>query len=525
MLLFTAVHMLQLTLEGLSRPLSTAARRILTPLEISVADRSLWSILPSVSEHFRDLPPEHHAALDDFVAILRARNVLAPWTFYARGFGRVRRCVELARDVKDTMSAHRSPTFSPALLPKPTTPIQLSSSVDGREFAHVAEGAFPTPSLADALPPRSHAVRFQLVTPTSWLTPSPTPARRPMVILLPGTGEHGFQRRRHLLAYPLAQAGIGSVILEGPFYGARRDPAQFGSKLLALSHLPVLGRATIEEATVLVTWLRARTPEEVLALPALLPRGRPISSPAPASTAAGAGTGAGGGGGAPSTLCAPLANPGSLGGGHAATLCTGVSMGGLHAAMTCSMLPSTWGDVSFVSWLGPPSGVGVFTRGALARACDWGAFAGDTRADTCEDGRLSSALEDLGVLLGGGGGGRGGGPPSRLPTLGDALALAPHWPGIPPPALHAALVGVAKLLRMTDVTQFPAPARPDAGSFFLAGHDRYVPLQEGERELWGWVGETWRGCSISTLAAGHVSGSLFHTRAYVEALQRAVSRL
>lgn len=40
-----------------------------------------------------------------------------------------------------------------------------------------------------------------------------------------------------------------------PFYGQRRPLMQFGSKLLCVSDLLLLGRATIEEARGLLHWL------------------------------------------------------------------------------------------------------------------------------------------------------------------------------------------------------------------------------------------------------------------------------
>jgi len=44
------------------------------------------------------------------------------------------------------------------------------------------------------------------------------------------------------------------MVLESPFYGARRPAGQEGSRLLHVSDLLVLGRATIEESLCLLEW-------------------------------------------------------------------------------------------------------------------------------------------------------------------------------------------------------------------------------------------------------------------------------
>lgn len=152
-------------------------------------------------------------------------------------------------------------------------------------------------------------------------------------VLLPGTGEQWYRRRREGIALPLAQEGVATLILEGPFYGQRRPAHQFGSKLrqcvrrpapppLVLSHaggprsvsdLPMLGAATIAEARSLLVWLRRHV------------------------------------------TTGPL-------------VVGGTSMGGLHAAMTASLIDM---PVGIASWLGPPSATPPFTSGALGGCTEW----------------------------------------------------------------------------------------------------------------------------------------------------------
>ncbi len=44
------------------------------------------------------------------------------------------------------------------------------------------------------------------------------------------------------------------MVLESPFYGARKPHYQFASQLLRVSDLLTLGRATIEESLCLLDW-------------------------------------------------------------------------------------------------------------------------------------------------------------------------------------------------------------------------------------------------------------------------------
>ena len=48
--------------------------------------------------------------------------------------------------------------------------------------------------------------------------------------------------------------GVATMVLESPFYGRRRPQNQQGSRLLRVSDLLVLGRATIEESLCLLDW-------------------------------------------------------------------------------------------------------------------------------------------------------------------------------------------------------------------------------------------------------------------------------
>lgn len=70
---------------------------------------------------------------------------------------------------------------------------------------------------------------------------------KPLAIILPGTGEVGYERRRELVSIPLSKYNISSIILEGPYYGMRSLLDKSNSNLKYVSDLLVLGFETIVE--------------------------------------------------------------------------------------------------------------------------------------------------------------------------------------------------------------------------------------------------------------------------------------
>ena len=502
-------------------------------------------------------------AIDLVVARLRARSVLHPHAFYPLGFGEPSALAVVARSIRwqqhallraaepavgagakaeaeaEARRAHEATVE--VIAPRLVAADDLGRCADARGIARVHEGSFASPAQGLVMP--AHCVplscltaRFQLITPLSWRRNAAgnAPLRgaesgaadagadadladvrqaQPVAILLAGTGEQSFARRRQLVSLPLARAGIASVILESPYYGSRRPPLQVASKLRTMVDLPLLGRMTIEEARALVRWLRAR---------------RGVSQFAGAESGAEADAGAG---------AADAADA------HGAVVLAGVSMGGLHAAMTASLLPPAWRDVGVASWLGPPSGAAVFTRGALALGTDFAALARDV-----EDPMASLALEDglcqLEALLymrpgaltpaasaaenSGGGGADGGGfavPRSAFPTRADTAALAAFFGGVRPGALEAAQRQAVRLLRLTDITNFAPPARPDAAVFVTGSADAYVPPHADTLDMWEHVRREWRGCDVRTLRGGHVTGSMFSIDAYVRTVAEVARKI
>ncbi len=108
----------------------------------------------------------------------------------------------------------------------------------------LVEGTFPSPERC--LPECARTARFRL------LLPEGRPAG--VAVHLAASGDQGFGIRLRF-ARPLLARGIGALVLENPFYGARRPPDQHRHAMRSVSDLHLLGRATFLEARGLLRWL------------------------------------------------------------------------------------------------------------------------------------------------------------------------------------------------------------------------------------------------------------------------------
>lgn len=199
------------------------------------------------------------------------------------------------------------------------------------------EVSFRTPChgrVYDALPPESRIANARL------LQPKDPQQRKACVLHLAGTGDHTWHRRFNL-GGPLLQQGIATMVLESPFYGARKPHYQFASQLLRVSDLLTLGRSTIEESLCLLDW-------------------------------------AGRHGFARLGMC-------------------GFSMGGVHASMVASLYP---GDVACTPLLAPRSASGAFCHGALRSATSWAPLAAvvDEKQQEIEATLMRSARSTDGLI-------------------------------------------------------------------------------------------------------------------------------
>lgn len=192
-----------------------------------------------------------------------------------------------------------------------THPVNVTKEVDNGDHV-LMEAEFISPfvdHLPGLLPRESEKVKFQVLLPKIWRSHP----LKPTCLHLAGTGDHGFWRRKMLMAKPLLDDyGIASVILENPFYGCRKPKDQLRSSLHNVSDLFVMGGCLVLESLVIFHWC------ERLGL-------------------------------------------GPLG-------ITGTSMGGHMASLAATNWPKPLPLVPCLSWT---TASGVFTQGVLSGAINW----------------------------------------------------------------------------------------------------------------------------------------------------------
>ena len=228
--------------------------------------------------------------------------------FFTRGWGStdtLTKIIRLRKILGDRGAAAK-------VLEEGRTEVTITKEEVGPEVT-LLDGQFTSP-LAARLPelcrPPVATSHFQAVLPRAWAAGG---ARRPMVLQFAGTGDHYYWRRRRLMALPMArERGIGSILLENPYYGLRRPRGQLRSSLHHVSDLFVMGAALIMEAHVLLSWAEREG-------------------------------------------CWPLA-------------CHGISMGGHMATLAASAWPKPVALVPCLAWT---SGSVTFCQGVMAGAIDW----------------------------------------------------------------------------------------------------------------------------------------------------------
>jgi dienelactone hydrolase len=114
------------------------------------------------------------------------------------------------------------------------------------------EGAFESPEAR--LPSCARKARIRL------LLPEPTQGGGEeeaggVAVHLAASGDQGFAVRLRFAA-PLLEHGIGALVLENAFYGARRPANQPHHALRSVSDLHLQGAATFQEGRALLRWLR-----------------------------------------------------------------------------------------------------------------------------------------------------------------------------------------------------------------------------------------------------------------------------
>lgn len=109
------------------------------------------------------------------------------------------------------------------------------------------EGAFASPEAR--LPDCARTARIRL------LLPAQERPLRGVAVHLAASGDQGFAVRLRFAA-PLLERGIGALVLENAYYGARRPANQPHHAVRSVSDLQLMGSATFQEARALLRWLR-----------------------------------------------------------------------------------------------------------------------------------------------------------------------------------------------------------------------------------------------------------------------------
>uniref|UniRef100_A0A1A7YHB4 Chromosome 4 open reading frame 29 n=2 Tax=Iconisemion striatum TaxID=60296 RepID=A0A1A7YHB4_9TELE len=380
---------------------------------------------------------------------------------------------------------------------------------------HIHDGYFISPLehlVPGILPPEAVKARFQFIVPKRWQK------NRPVCIQLAGTGDHFFWRRRTLMARPMIkEAGMGSLLLENPYYGYRKPKDQLRSCLKNVSDLFVMGGALILESTVLLRWLERE--------------------------------------------------------GYWPLGMTGISMGGYMASLAVTNWPKPIPLIPCLSWSTASS---VFTTGVLSKAVNWrqlekqfavnsvyeeeiislleycGADSFKMRTEPLrnldsmedllhlsEDFRVSAgqhSKEQIQSRIGGSSeGGRthvfissssdGGGGPNR-DTLQRSFGVhRPRMKSDPAqccrPTLHSESIGFMKgvMDECTHMANFSVPVDTNLIIVVQAKEDAYVP-RTGVLSLQ----EIWPGCEVRYLSGGHISAYLFKQNFFRQAIYDAFNR-
>jgi dienelactone hydrolase len=133
-----------------------------------------------------------------------------------------------------------------AILGRPVPAIRLAVGEARRDFGGLLfEGSFESPE--ERLPPCARTARVRVLMPDG--------EPRGAAVHLAASGDQGFAVRLRFAA-PLLERGIGAVVLENAYYGARRPRNQVGPALRSVSDLHLMGSATFQEGRALLRWLR-----------------------------------------------------------------------------------------------------------------------------------------------------------------------------------------------------------------------------------------------------------------------------
>ncbi len=134
-----------------------------------------------------------------------------------------------------------------AMAPAATGPLELHWGPERDNGGVVVRDAvFDSP--AAALPPSSRTGVVRRIGPAT--------AARAACVWMAAWNDHGYATRTRL-ALPLARMGIASLMLENPYYGARRVGDERTQPVATVADFAVMGHAAVTEGCALLATLRS----------------------------------------------------------------------------------------------------------------------------------------------------------------------------------------------------------------------------------------------------------------------------
>nr|XP_039269195.1 protein ABHD18-like [Styela clava] len=340
------------------------------------------------------------------------------------------------------------------------------------------DGSFVSPVcklLPKQLPEECKTSHFQMVLPATLRKSKPdsiTSLKRrikqldlnPLCIHMAGTGDHGFSRRRELIAKPLLSHGISSLLLENPYYGLRKPKDQSRSGLLHVKDLFLMGLCLILETQVLLKWLEKE--------------------------------------------------------GFGPFGLTGISMGGHMASLAATTSPKPVAVVPCMSWT---SSSVVWTEGVLSNAIPWRVLESQYAKDPNYETQINDLIKyntvdsyelgkdyvkDKGALK----------PTYVMKNVaGDQVSEKDDRERRRKQTLRF-MKGVMD--QVTDLQNFSVPIDPSMATFVIAKADAYYPIHSLRP-----MNEVWPGCEVRLLNTGHIGGFLMHQTDFCNAIVDTFSKL
>jgi hypothetical protein len=129
--------------------------------------------------------------------------------------------------------------------------IEIQISTPAKLDSHfVSQGRFKSPFPSEYLPEEAKEVHFELHSPGENF------ADFPVCVIFSMTGDQGYTYRYNAYVKALLKKGIGSLLVENPFYGTRRPSYQKDFHFVSVQDMLVMALSSVEEGLAIVNWLR-----------------------------------------------------------------------------------------------------------------------------------------------------------------------------------------------------------------------------------------------------------------------------